>query len=238
MNISPPKILYALKFHYPHAKIVLKYANHFELLVAVILSAQCTDKMVNKVTERIFPKYQRSNLSAGKARIKNQKYPAKFNRISTELGEMINFATVPLSELESDIKSTGFYRNKAKNIQNAAKMILEKFKGEVPKTMEEILTLPGVARKTANVVLGNAYGIVEGIAVDTHVKQLSQRLGFTKLTDPVKIEQDLTKLFPKKEWFKLTYLLIDHSRAICESKKPKCDECFLNKLCPSAFTFN
>ena len=200
------QILEKLKSYYPRAKIVLKYANHFELLVAVLLSAQCTDKRVNIVTKSLFKKYKTVH----------------------------DYANTDLAKLQQDIKSTGFYRNKAKNIQNAATMIVEKFKGEVPKTMEEILTLPGVARKTASVVLGNASSIVEGIAVDTHVKRLSQRLGFTKHTDPVTIEQDLMKLFPKKEWFKLTYLLIDHGRAICDAKKPKCGECFLSTLCPSA----
>lgn len=224
------EILTILKAHYPNAKIALNYSNNWELLVAVILSAQCTDVMVNKVTLRLFPKYQN-------AKIKNQKYKSKFKNITPGLQEIINFAEANIRELETDIKPTGFYRNKAKNVKAAAKMILEKFEGEVPRTMDELITLPGVARKTANIVLGNAYGIVEGIAVDTHVTRLSQRLGFSKHTDPNKIEQDLMKLFEKKDWFKLTYLLIEHGRKICEAKKPKCDECFLNKLCPSAFQF-
>lgn len=207
--MSKEKILSLLKSHYPAAKIVLNYSNHFELLVAVILSAQCTDKMVNKVTEKLFKKYKRID----------------------------DYANADFGQFSSDIRSTGFYRNKAKNIIAAAKLVLDKFKGRVPQTMDKILEIPGVARKTANIVLGNAYGVVEGIAVDTHVRRLSQRLEFTSHVDPEKIEKDLMGLFDKKDWFKLTYLLIEHGRAICEAKKPKCQKCFLNKLCPSAFNF-
>src|SRR3989338_3233988 len=203
------QILNLLKQQYPHAKIVLNYSNNWELLVAVILSAQSTDKQINKITEKLFKKYK-------------------------TIGD---YAESDLGEFEEDIRSSGFFRNKAKNIIAAAKLIQDKFNGKIPKTMDEMLTLPGVARKTANVVLGNAYGVVEGIAVDTHVIRLSQRLGFSDNKDPVKIEQDLMKAFPKSEWFRLTYLLIDHGRAICEAKKPKCDACFLNKLCPSGFRF-
>ena len=202
-------LLTLLKDHYPNAKIALKFTNNWELLVAVILSAQCTDVMVNKVIEKLFKKYQ----------------------------SIEDYANADIRKFEQDIKSTGFYHNKAKNIKAAANLILEKYNDQVPKTMDEILTLPGVARKTANIVLGNAYGIVEGIAVDTHVRRVSQRLGLTENEDPNKIEQDLMKLFDKKDWFKLTYLLIDHGRAICQAKKPKCDECFLNNICPSAFKF-
>ncbi|KKR49772.1 MAG: endonuclease III protein, endonuclease III [Microgenomates group bacterium GW2011_GWC1_41_8] len=202
-------ILSLLKKHYPNAKIVLNYSNPWELLVSVILSAQCTDKRVNIVTQTLFAKYKTTS----------------------------DYSHVKQEEFEQDIKSTGFYRNKAKNIIAAAKLIQEKFNGKIPKTMEEMLTIPGVARKTANVVLGNTHQIVEGIAVDTHVIRLSQRLGFSDQKDPVKIEKDLMQLFPKEEWFGLTYRLIDHGRAICEAKKPKCDECFLNNVCPSAFQF-
>jgi endonuclease-3 len=191
------KILYLLKKHYPNAKIVLNYSNNWELLVAVILSAQCTDVMVNKVTEKLFLKYK----------------------------TVKDYADANLSELEQNIKSTGFYRNKAKSIQNAARIVLEKFKGEIPKTMNEILQLPGVARKTANVVLGNAYGEVVGIAVDTHVRKQSQLFGFTKETNPDKIERDLMKLFDKKDWFALTYLLIEQGRAVGRSKNPICKKC-------------
>lgn len=203
------KILQLLKQHYPNAKIILNYSNNWELLVAVILSTQCTDTMVNRVTEKLFKRYK----------------------------TIEDCANANLFELEQDIRSTGFYKNKAKNIKAAAMMILEKFKGHVPRTMNELIMLPGVARKTANIVLGNAYGVVEGIAVDTHVGRLSQRLGFSKFSNPDKIEQDLMQLFDKKDWFTLAYLLIEHGRKICVAKKPKCEQCFLNTLCPSAFKF-
>lgn len=214
------EILALLKKNYPNAKIVLNYANNWELLVAVILSAQCTDVMVNKVTAKLFPKMRK-----------------KMRNTTDDVAQIINFSKAKIKELENDIKPTGFYRNKAKNIKAAAKMILEKFNGQVPRTMNKLTMLPGVGRKTANIVLGNAYGVVEGIAVDTHVQRLSKRLEFTENDNPDKIEQDLMKRFDRKDWFRLTYLLIDHGRAICEAKKPKCNECFLNKLCPSAFQF-
>ncbi len=222
------EILKILHQKYPHAKMILNYSNHWELLVAVVLSAQCTDKKVNEVTNKLFAKYQKSN-------IKIQKYNSKIKSITPEIQEIINFAQMPLVELENDVKSTGFYHNKAKNIQNAAKIILEKFNGKIPPTIEEITTPPGVARKSANVILGNAFGIVEGIAVDTHVCRISQRLGLTKNTDPVKIENDLMQLLPKTEWFKWTYLVIDFGRSICDAKHPMCRSCPLNKICPSAF---
>jgi endonuclease III len=218
-----------LKKTYPKAMIVLHYTNPWELLVSVILSAQCTDIMVNKVTEKLFAKYK----------------------------SLDDYVNAEIEEFEKDIKSTGFYHNKAKNILASAKLVKEKFNGIVPKTMEDILTLPGVARKTANVVLGNAYGVVEGIAVDTHVHRLSQRLrlvdltkiggkklmvferddkvviDYTKDADPVKIEKELMNVIPKKEWFTLTYLLIDHGRAICKAQNPHCEECTLREFCPS-----
>lgn len=215
-------VLSLLKTHYPHAKIILTYENNWELLAAVILSAQCTDVMVNKVTSKIFPKYRKESQST---KLKAQNYNLKFKTLNSEIIEILNFAIVNLDELDQDIKSTGFYKNKAKNIQAAAKVILEKFNGHIPQTMEDMLTVPGVGRKTANVVLGNAYGIVEGIAVDTHVKKQAQKFGFTKQTTPDKIEQDLMKLFPKKEWFPLTYLLIEHGRAMRKSKKTPCKVC-------------
>lgn len=202
-------ILKRLGTAYPDAKIVLRYSNDWELLVAVILSAQCTDKKVNEVTAALFKKYRTLNDYVG-ARTK---------------------------EFEQMIRPTGFYRAKAKNILASAKMIKEKYSGRIPPTMEEMLTLPGVARKTANVVLGNAYGIVEGIAVDTHVRRLSQRLGFSQTDNPEKIERNLMDIIPEKDWFKTTYLLIDHGRAICTAKDPRCDLCPINKLCPSAFQF-
>jgi endonuclease-3 len=178
-------------------------------LVATILSAQCTDERVNAVTKSLFKKYRRAE----------------------------DYAKADLKELEREIRPTGFYRNKAKNIRACGKMLVEEFGSQVPKTMKEILELPGVARKTANVVLSNAYGIVEGIAVDTHVRRLAQRLGLTKNDDPVKIEQDLMNLVPRDKWMRFTDLLIFHGRRICTARKPKCEECVLNKLCPSAFTF-
>ena len=198
------KINSILEKTYPQAKMVLKSRNNFELLISVILSAQCTDEQVNKVTEKLFKKYH----------------------------SVQDYASASIKEFEQDIRSTGFYRNKAKNIIGSAKMILEKFGGKVPATMEELLELPGVARKTANIVLGNAHGIVVGMAVDTHMKRVNFRLGLTEQTDPEKIEQDLTALLPKEKWFHYTYLIIDHGRAICDAKKPLCKECLLNKLCP------
>jgi endonuclease-3 len=203
------KIIALLEKEHPDAKIALNHSNPLELLVATILSAQCTDERVNVVTRSLFKKYRRAG----------------------------DYAKADLKELEREIRPTGFYRNKAKNIRACGKMLVEEFGSQVPKTMEEILELPGVARKTANVVLSNAYGIVEGIAVDTHVRRLAQRLGLTKNDDPVKIEQDLMNLVPRDKWMRFTDLLIFHGRRICIAKKPKCEECVLNKLCPSAFTF-
>ncbi len=203
------QILNLLKSHYPKAKICLNYSNNWELLAAVILSAQCTDERVNKITKKLFQKYK----------------------------SIDDYANANLPVLEQDIKSAGFYRNKAKNIKNAAKIIIENFQKKVPNNMDDLLKIPGVARKTANIILGNAYGIFSGIAVDTHVKRLSYRLGLTKNKNPIKIEKDLMKLFDQKDWFKLTYLLIEHGRNICQAKKAKCNLCFINKLCPSAYNF-
>lgn len=208
-NPRVAKIIALLEKEHPDAKIALNHSNPLELLVATILSAQCTDERVNVVTRSLFKKYRRAG----------------------------DYAKADLKELEREIRPTGFYRNKAKNIRACGKMLVEEFGSQVPKTMEEILELPGVARKTANVVLSNAYGIVEGIAVDTHVRRLAQRLGLTKNDDPVKIEQDLMNLVPRDKWMRFTDLLIFHGRRICIAKKPKCEECVLNKLCPSAFTF-
>ncbi|MBI2624139.1 endonuclease III [Candidatus Parcubacteria bacterium] len=203
------EIIRRLKRVFPRAGILLKYSNNWELLVAVILSAQCTDKKVNEVTGRLFKKYRTFR----------------------------DYLRADPSEFASDIKPTGFYRVKAKSILAAAKLISEKFGGKVPRTMPELLEIPGVARKTANVVLGNAYGVVEGIAVDTHVRRLSQRLGLSRFDDPVKIEQDLMELIPRRDWFKTTYLLIEHGRATCQAKKPACWRCALSDICPAAFTF-
>ena len=195
-----------LKKVYPHAKIALQYQNDIQLLVAVILSAQCTDKKVNEVTRALFAKYKTAK----------------------------DFASADTKTLESEIRQTGFYHAKARSIKEACGMIVKQFDGKIPQTMEEITKLRGVARKTANVVLGNAFGVVEGIAVDTHVRRLAQRLGFTKHENPDKIERELIVLVPKKDWFRLTYLLIDHGRAICNAQRPKCQECVLKDFCPSS----
>ncbi len=199
------KILQQLKKWKPDAKIVLRYDNNIQLLVAVMLSAQCTDKKVNEVTGKLFKKYK----------------------------TLEDFAKADLKTFEQEIRSTGFYHNKAKNIMAAAKMILDKFGGKMPKTMDEMIELPGVARKTANVVLGNAYGVVEGIAVDTHVRRVSRHLGLTNEQNPDKIEQDLMRLFDKKDWFKLTYLFIEYGRNVHTAKKPlPCSRGPLKGLCP------
>ena len=226
------EIFAILKKHYPKAKMILEWTNNFELLVSIILSAQCTDKKVNEVTSVVFPKYKHERLEL------SSQY-SKFTRIplpKEDVVELVNFAYVPLQDLEQDIKSTGFYHNKAKNVQAAALTVLEKFHGVLPKTIAELTTIPGVGRKTANVFLGNAYSIYEGIAVDTHVTKQSQMLGLTKETNPEKIEQDLMRLFPKEQWFPLTYLLIEHGRNMRKKKSdqthcddPKCLLCGINK---------
>lgn len=200
------KILRRLGKKYPDAKIALRFGNPMQLLAAVIMSAQCTDKKVNEVTAMLFKKYRTVD----------------------------DFADADLRTFAEEIKQTGFYRAKALAVITSARIIRDDFDGKVPRTMPEILKLRGVARKTANVVLGNAYGVVEGIAVDTHVRRLSQRLGLSTNDDPVKIEQDLMALFPKTEWFKLTYLLIDHGRAICTAKARKCSLCPLKDICPAS----
>jgi len=197
-------IIDILEKEYPKAKTELRFSNSLELLIAVMLSAQCTDAMVNKVTSSLFKKYSSAK----------------------------DYAKADLKELEDDIRSTGFFHQKAKNLQNCAKMLQEDFKGKIPKTMDELTKCPGVARKTANIVLYNAYGIVEGIAVDTHVKRLSQRLGLSKNKEADKIEFDLMALVPKEKWGPFSYLLIDHGRAVCNAKKPLCDDCVLLDLCP------
>jgi endonuclease-3 len=192
---------------YPEAKCSLNFSTRLELLVATQLSAQCTDERVNIVTKELFQKYR-----------------------SVE-----DFATVSQEELEQDIRSTGFYRNKARNIRAACQRIITEYGGEVPGTMADLLSLAGVARKTANVVLGNGFGIVEGFVVDTHVGRLSRRLGWTQQKDPVKVERELMSIVPEKDWLDLSHLLIFHGRAICESRKPHCERCTLTHLCPSAF---
>jgi endonuclease-3 len=203
------KIIELLEKQYPNAKTALNYANPLELLVATMLSAQTTDVRVNIVTQALFKKYHTPE----------------------------DYANADLKELEQDIRSTGFYHNKAKNLQKSCRLLVEKFHSQVPKTMEELIELPGVARKTANIVLYNAYGISVGIAVDTHVRRLSARLGLTEQTDQDKIEQDLMKLTPKEKWMELTDLLILHGRQVCIAQKPKCAACVLNKICLCAFAF-
>jgi len=203
------EVIKRLEKEYPGASIALKHANPLELLVATILSAQATDVGVNKVTPGLFEKYR----------------------------TVADYANADREQFEREIRSTGFYRNKAKNIINAARTLVDNFGGQVPRTMAELVTLPGVARKTANIVLYNAYGVIDGIAVDTHVGRLSQRLGLSTHKDPVKIERDLMRQVPRRKWGRFSYLLIDHGRAVCMARKPKCDICLLNDICPSAFTF-
>jgi endonuclease III len=200
------EIIKRLRRAYPDAKCSLNYSTPLELLVATILSAQCTDERVNRVTPELFRKYRNCD----------------------------DYADAEAAELERDIHSTGFFRNKAKSIQGAARAIRERFGGRVPETMEELLTLPGVARKTANVVLGNAYGTASGVVVDTHVSRLTQRLGLTAHEQPEKIERDLMALVPRKDWVAFSHLLIAHGRAICKARTPLCSECVLEQLCPSA----
>lgn len=203
------KIIQLLEKEHPDAKIALNFSNPLELLVATMLSAQTTDVRVNLVTKPLFKKYTKPE----------------------------DYANADLAELEQDIRSTGFYHNKAKNLQKTCQLLVEKFHGQIPKTMEEMLELSGVARKTANIVLFNAYGITAGIAVDTHVRRLAHRLGLSDKEDQDKIEQDLMQLLPKDQWMHLTDLLIFHGRRVCDAKKPNCPDCVLNKICPSAFTF-
>jgi endonuclease-3 len=203
------KIIELLEKEYPKAKTALHYTTPLEILVATMLSAQCTDKRVNIVTKSLFKKYKTAE----------------------------HYANADLGELEDAVRSTGFYKNKAKNIKNASRMLVEKFNSQVPRTMNELLELPGVARKTANIVLSNAYSVIEGIAVDTHVRRLSKRLGLTENKNPNKIEADLMLIVPKSHWKKITDLLIFHGRNVCMARKPKCGTCVLNQLCPSAFTF-
>ncbi len=188
---------------YPDAHCALHHSNAWELLVATILSAQCTDKRVNAVTPDLF-----------------RKYPT-----------IQDFANASQPELAQDIRSTGFFNNKSKSVIGAAKKVLGDFEGEIPRTIEELLTVPGAARKTANVVLGTAFGIASGIVVDTHVQRISRRLDLTKETDPVKIEQDLVKIIPKEKWILFSHQIILHGRALCVARNPKCAECGLNPLC-------
>jgi endonuclease III len=207
------EVVARLRDEYPEAGIVLDFSNDWELLVAVILSAQCTDKMVNQVTATLFQKYR----------------------------AIEDYASADPAQFESDIRPTGFFRNKAKHIIGSAQKVLADFGGEIPASMAELLTLPGVARKTANIVLGNVHPGAyasdpeAGIAVDTHVNRLSQRLGLATSSDSDKIERQLMEIVPRADWFQLTYLLIEHGRAVCMAKRPRCGECLLADICPSAF---
>jgi endonuclease-3 len=197
------EILHTLDQMYPAATCALRHDNPWQLLVATILSAQCTDKRVNEVTPGLFAKYPTPE----------------------------DFAAVKPEVLANDIRSTGFFNNKAKSIVGAAKKIVSEFNGEVPRTMEEMLTIPGAARKTANVVLGTAYGVASGVVVDTHVQRIAQRLDLTKNAEPIKIEEDLKKTIPQEKWILFSHQIILHGRALCLARNPKCAECQLNPLC-------
>jgi endonuclease-3 len=210
MGISPNANRYAaqvvrlLRREYPDAACALHFTSPLELLVATILSAQCTDQRVNQVTKRLFEKHRTA----------------------------ADYARTPLEELERDVQSTGFFRNKAKSIVGCCKLLVQRHGGQVPQDMEALVQLPGVGRKTANVVLGTAFGIASGVVVDTHVARVSRRLGLTAQKDPEKIEQDLMALVPKKEWIDFGHRTIHHGRRVCVARKPKCDDCVLGGICP------
>ena len=189
---------------YPEAKVALVHSNPLEMLVATVLSAQCTDKKVNQVTAVLFKQYRTA----------------------------ADYANAPPGQLEEDIHATGFFNQKAKHLRGIGRILVERHDGEVPDTMEELVALPGVARKTANIVLGNSFGVVEGIAVDTHVGRLAYRMRFTRHKDPAKIERVLMQLWPRDLWFKGSYILIDHGRAVCKARNPGCAECLVGGLCP------
>ena len=202
-------VIRLLRRRYPQARTALEYRGPLEILVATILAAQCTDERVNKITPALF-----------------RKYPAA-----------ADFARADRAELEREIRPAGFFRNKAKSIVGAARRIVEVYGGDVPDSMDALVTLPGVARKTANIVLAAGFGKAEGIAVDTHAGRLARRLGFSRHEDPVKVERDLMALVPREDWLDFNFLLVEHGRALCASRKPKCGECFLRRLCPSAEAF-
>jgi endonuclease III len=207
-----PEVIRRLKKAYPDAKVALRFSNPLEMLVATILSAQCTDERVNKVTESLFQKYRTCR----------------------------DYVEAPESELAADIKPTGFFNQKTRAIRAACQRIIDEYGGDVPRTMKELDSLPGVARKTANIVQGNAYPDQHrrdpdaGVAVDTHVRRVSRRLGFTSNEDPDKVEQDLMQILPRKDWFSFTYVLIDHGRQVCKAPTPRCEVCPVNELCPSS----
>ncbi|RMD58173.1 MAG: endonuclease III, partial [Nitrospirae bacterium] len=197
------EIIRRLREEYPNSRTALRYETPFQLLIATMLSAQCTDERVNQVTEKLFKKY---------------KTPHDFARLKQE-------------ELEGEIRSTGFFRNKAKNIIAASKKILEEFGGEVPDTMDSLIKLPGVARKTANIVLSSAFKKAEGIAVDVHVRRVSKRLGLSSSDSPEKIEKDLMEIVPKDDWIDFNYMVVNHGRRVCKARKPRCEECIIKDLC-------
>jgi endonuclease III len=199
------KIISLLRKEYPDIECSLNFSNPFELTIATILAAQCTDERVNQVTANLFRKYRKPE----------------------------DFLQVPLEELEADIRPTGFFRNKARAIQGTSRLLVEKFGGQVPQNFHDLLTLPGVARKTANVVMGNAFGIASGVVVDTHVSRITQLLGLTANSTPERIEQDLIALVPQNDWIDFPHLMIYHGRAVCIARRPQCDKCVLEKLCPS-----
>lgn len=201
-------VIRLLRERYPQPRTALEFQNPLQILVATILAAQCTDDRVNRITPGLFRKYPTAAAFAGADR----------------------------TELEQEIRSAGFFRNKAKNIIGAAGRIVEEFGGAVPDSMAALVTLPGVARKTANIVLSAGYGKAEGIAVDTHARRLSRRLGLSRHEDPEKIERDLLAVVPKDDWLDFNFLLVEHGRALCQARKPKCPECFLRRFCPSAET--
>ena len=201
-----PLLIRRLRKAYPEAHVALDFTNALECLIATMLSAQCTDARVNMVTKVLFKKYRSPQ----------------------------DYLKVPEDELKDDIRSTGFFNQKTKSIRGACTRIVEVYGGNVPDTMEDLITLPGVARKTANIVTGNAFGAVYGIAVDTHVRRVSNRLGFSDSQDPEVIEQDLITIIPKARWFDFTYVIIDHGRSICHARKPNCADCPVNDLCPSS----
>jgi len=210
MGISPnanrcaAQVVRLLRRGYPDAACALNFTSPLELLVATILSAQCTDERVNQVTRRLFEKHRTA----------------------------ADYARTPLEELERDVQSTGFFRNKAKSIVGCCKLLVQRFGGQVPQDLEVLVQLPGIGRKTANVVLGTAFGTASGVVVDTHVARVSRRLGLTAQKDPEKIEQDLMALVPKKEWIDFGHRTIHHGRRICTARNPKCDECVLGRICP------
>ena len=198
------EIIKRLKEHYPGAKCSLNFKTAHQLMVATILSAQCTDERVNIVTKDLFKKYR----------------------------SIKDFAAADLAELERDVKTTGFFRNKAKSIKLSAQQLLEEHGGKIPKTLDELVKLAGVGRKTGSVILGAGYGMAEGVVVDTHVGRISRLLGLTREKDPVKVERDLMKILPEEDWIVWSHLLIDHGRALCIARRPKCGECFLSDVCP------